>query len=623
MLDKKIIIFSTTSALTERINTVLDSIKKTVPIYEATMKEAYEISRKMINSGTEVIICRGGTSEYLRERVDIPVVDIRHGFLDIYRAVQSLEDRSEEVGIIGFKNLCEAGQLYNRITNKKLGIYNINREEDVEEALIKAVSEGKKYFVGGFLLEKECEKRGLTYIPGEADELSILSAVKEAEHNLKIEEERKTNYEIISVILENISEGIIAFDRLGNIYKINKHMKKILGEEKEKKISEIFQIKKHLKKRKHSFNNIVNYKKTTLLYNVVPIEINQSLNYILISVQEINAIKIAEQKIREEYIKRGYYAKHSFSDLWGESDSLAEIINRAKKYSNTDSTILIRGETGTGKEIFAQSIHNYGYRKKGPFVAINCAALPQNILESELFGYVKGAFTGAVDEGKKGIFEIADGGTVFLDEISELPIEVQGKLLRVIQEKEICRLGDNKIRKIDVRIIVALNQDLVKLVEEKKFREDLYYRICVLELIIPPLRKRDNDVLIIFEKGINNLKNRKIHILDEVKDYLRGYSWPGNVREVLNIVERLGIEMGDLKEEVTLCDIKKALTYKENISRDLNQKKHYREINPEIVDEKERILFLLEKNEGDRTKTASDMNISNTTLWRKMKKHNI
>ncbi|MDX5716558.1 sigma 54-interacting transcriptional regulator, partial [Clostridioides difficile] len=215
--------------------------------------------------------------------------------------------------------------------------------------------------------------------------------------------------------------------------------------------------------------------------------------------KDVNNIEILEQKIRSDSVKRGYVAKYKFNNIIGNSSIIKDCIKKAKKMALTDNPILITGETGTGKEAFTQSIHNHSNRKNKPFVAINCASLPSELLESELFGYEDGSFTGAKKGGKKGLFELAHTGTIFLDEIGDMPHDLQVKLLRVLQEKEIRKIGGTSIIPIDVRILAATNKDLEKLIIENKFRMDLFYRISMFTLDLPPLRKRLEDIPLLLE----------------------------------------------------------------------------------------------------------------------------
>ncbi|MBS5787366.1 MAG: sigma 54-interacting transcriptional regulator [Clostridioides difficile] len=225
----------------------------------------------------------------------------------------------------------------------------------------------------------------------------------------------------------------------------------------------------------------------------------------------------------------------------GESDVMKALKNRIIKIGNSDSTVAIMGESGTGKELIARAIHLAGNRGNKMFVALNCAAIPEPLLESELFGYVKGAFSGADAKGKVGKFELANGGVVFLDEIGDMPLQLQSKLLRVLQEKKFTRIGSNELLDIDVRIISATNQDLYRLVEEKKFREDLYYRLNVIPVEVPPLREREDDIQILIDNFIDKYSRKLKKIVtcidSEVEYMFNHYPWPGNIRELENAIE--------------------------------------------------------------------------------------
>lgn len=255
-----------------------------------------------------------------------------------------------------------------------------------------------------------------------------------------------------------------------------------------------------------------------------------------IIIKEFGETEKRQHEIRKKIIGKGHIAKYRFTDIIGESQSLEEAILKAKRMAFSNSSILIEGETGTGKELFAQAIHNHSPRKNYQFVAVNFASLPSNILESELFGYEEGAFTGAKKGGKPGLFELAHKGTIFLDEIGEIPINLQAKLLRVLQEKEVMRIGGDKIISVDIRVIAATNRNLYELVNENKFRRDLFYRLKVLPLKLPPLRERKEDILIILDFYKNYFKG-SFELSKQAKDKLVNYEWSGNVRELRNFAE--------------------------------------------------------------------------------------
>lgn len=277
-------------------------------------------------------------------------------------------------------------------------------------------------------------------------------------------------------------------------------------------------------------NQLFTIGETNYLMDRIYLGGDEKLGYI-ISLRDEQEIREAENQLNRKIREKGIFAKYHFSDIICHTEVMNQCIATAKKAALTDYTILIHGESGTGKELFAQSIHNYSQRQSKPFIAINCAALPENLLESELFGYEPGSFTGAQKKGKLGLFEQANYGTIFLDEIGDISPGLQSRLLRVLQEKQIMRIGSDKIINIDVRVITATNKDLKKMVKEGKFREDLFYRLSVIPLEIPPLRARRDDILPLlrFFTGSDYQK-----ITENQKEILRAYDWPGNIRELEN-----------------------------------------------------------------------------------------
>ena len=239
-------------------------------------------------------------------------------------------------------------------------------------------------------------------------------------------------------------------------------------------------------------------------------------------------------------VHHAYQARYTFDDIIGTSDGIRKVIELARRFARGGNDILITGESGTGKEVLAQAIHNAGDRAAGPFVTVNCAALSPSLLESELFGYIEGAFTGARKGGKVGLFEIADGGTIFLDEIAELTPEMQGRCLRVLQERTIRRVGDTQETRLDVHVITATNRDLSRMAEENAFRQDLYYRLWVLNIHIPPLRERNIDIRVLADHFLAQCGRkimRRLEFAPEIYERFSKYGWPGNVRELIHTVE--------------------------------------------------------------------------------------
>lgn len=342
-----------------------------------------------------------------------------------------------------------------------------------------------------------------------------------------------------SEVLHGLASGFVILDSKGKISYINSECARILRIHKDQKnlIGKDFlgQIKnlalsEFINNSQESivlkiFDKEFLIKKMRLHDNLLAFIFKDTLD----SIEESN-------KLKSELIKKGFIAKYTFPDIAGESKEIQNAKQIATKLAKTDLTVLIEGESGTGKELFASAIHNNSLRKNGPFVAINFSALPDELTESELFGYEAGAFTGAKQEGKAGLLEMANGGTIFLDEIGEISLKVQAKILRVLQEKEILRIGGNEIRKIDVRIIAATNQNLQEMIQERKFRQDLFYRLRIGYLKLPKLAARGKDILYISKKILASKKKEETTFSPELKKILMDYSWPGNVRELDNLL---------------------------------------------------------------------------------------
>lgn len=348
--------------------------------------------------------------------------------------------------------------------------------------------------------------------------------------------------EIINVMFENLNEGVLIFDASGLITSsskstqsfLNKTSYQILGH----KVIDIMPVKQSEITGTELVEKVIKINQIPLICNIMPNMTLGSNDYGLVILKKYNDEEMKMHRFKKELISKGHKTKYTIEDIIGSSNEMTRIKDIALRMSKSDSTVLIIGESGTGKELFAHVIHNNSKRRKGQFVAVNCSAISENLLESELFGYEEGAFTGAKKGGKIGLFESANGGTLFLDEIGEIPLHLQNRLLRVLQEKEIMRVGGSDIIRTDVRIIAATNIDIKKQVSNGSFRKDLYYRLGVLPLNIPPLRKRGSDSLDIFEH-IKHKKQVDITLDDSAKQFFSTYYWDGNVRELYNCFEYL------------------------------------------------------------------------------------
>ncbi|MBN2793832.1 MAG: sigma-54-dependent transcriptional regulator [Clostridia bacterium] len=339
--------------------------------------------------------------------------------------------------------------------------------------------------------------------------------------------------------------------------------------------------------------------------------------------------RLTNELDRAKQIIRNLEAKYSFDDIKGDNLVILNAIEKAKLAAETPATVLLQGESGTGKELFAHAIHNASNRKHSKFVRVNCMAINEGVLESELFGYSGGAFTGALKSGRAGYFEMADGGTIFLDEIGEISLATQGKLLRVLQEKEVVRVGDSKVIPVDVRVIAATNINLEKAVEEKRFRKDLYYRLNVIPIRTPSLRERKDDLRELIQ-GIVNKHNQSFgrsvaDITEDAMVVIKQYDWPGNVRELENYIARAMINM---RFNERLIDVEHLPPLDQVVIQTKKEKvevvKHVLPLQVQMdVHERKYIEAVLEKNNGNKVKTAQELEISIRNLYYKLNKHHI
>ncbi len=355
----------------------------------------------------------------------------------------------------------------------------------------------------------------------------------------------------LNTLIKLMNEGIIITDSVGRIYLSNEKAQKLLTERS--KVLQGFHIEEVLPELdvNSTKERLVKTPAANLIISAVEIRSGDEMAGHIITVTDFEEAEEKQHGMRAKLNETSHVARYHFEDILGESDVIGSAIADARQIAASDAAVMIIGESGTGKEMFAQSIHNASARRKYNFVAVNCAAIPDNLLESEMFGYEEGSFTGAKKGGKMGFFELAHRGTIFLDEIGEMPLQLQSKLLRVLEERKVMRVGGSRNIDVDVRIISATNKNLFQLVERGEFREDLYYRLNVLPLSIPPLRERSGDVLPIFYSLADRM-NANLQLSPQSADALVHYAWRGNVRELRNVAEFLAskgkkyIELDDL-----------------------------------------------------------------------------
>lgn len=447
------------------------------------------------------------------------------------------------------------------------------------------------------------------------------------------------NYGVkIECIIGQIKEGICALNKDGTVVLWNKFMEerydisaeKILGDKIDNHLKDTISYGVLATKQRESGVYQVKGKEVYAVVDANPMFINSEFVGVVCTEVDVTEVKKLSQKLRNTESKLRYLedevknlSNTTFKNIIGKSYKLEKAKEKVKKVANTTSSIFIFGESGTGKEGFARAIHDYSNRQ-GKFIPVNCSAIPSELFESEFFGYESGSFTGANKNGKKGIFELSEKGTIFLDEIADLPLSMQAKLLRVLEEKEIRRIGGEKIINVNSRIISATNKNLLELIKQDKFREDLYYRLNVVQIDLPPLRERKEDIPILVHKFIQEIckQNGKetLDISKETMKVLQMYSWKGNIRELKNTMENLvilsrgdTIEIDDIPEYIV--ESGKKIDLGEEYTMDLNKAIVQVEVNA--------IKKALSITNGNKAKASKLLNIPRTTLYYKIDQYKI
>lgn len=579
------------------------------------------------NEDADIFIARGMTYEKLKEFFPKKhIIEIQMTSFDILDALirSRNEFQSKKIALCVHNIALYSLKELEELCNAKIDMYDVKDEESAKKVIEIAENKKTDTYIGAGTVCGICDEKKLQRVhiktKNEAIEISLLEAINTAR---TIKRERVAS-SMFQTIINNSSNGIITIDNKGIIQQINNQAYHFfhLSTVDDVKGHAIDTVNKNFKWKQAMYENSIREEVLKLddgrhfFIQYTPILVDTENNGLIIIVKNSEEILKEETKIRYSLREKGLTTKYSFNDIIGKSDIIKENIKMATRYSKVDSNVLIVGETGTGKELFAHSIHQASNRSNEPFVTINCAALPENLLESELFGYEAGSFSGASKNGKMGLFELAHKGTIFLDEIGEIPMALQAKLLRVLQEHEIRRIGGHSVQPIDVRVISATNINIEKQIEEGKFRRDLYYRLNLLDIYIPPLHERQSDIQEMVDFYLNkfscDMKKSPAKLTKEAAQILTSYSWPGNVRELRNICERLVvlndkniITKEDLKQFKTFQDI---TTKEEKITQVLNE-----------ASNENSLIFL--KPKVKKQDLAKELGVSRTTLWRMLKQN--
>ncbi|WP_290867394.1 propionate catabolism operon regulatory protein PrpR [Aquabacterium sp.] len=597
----------------------------------------------------DVIVAAGSNGAYLRQRLDTPVVLVKVGGFDLMKALAEAKRLSGRVGLVTYEgmapDLSEFGGLF------ELGVQQRSyRTEDEARACVVALrGQGVEVVVGTGVVADLAEQLGLAgvflYSPDAVRE--ALEDALEVARAARIELAKR---ERLNTILAQLSDGVIAVDRHEGIQTLNPAMAQLLGVNPGdwlgRALSEVcpeLSLQSTLRLALPELEKIERVRGKALIVNRMPIMEQGQLTGAVLSCQDPISIQRVDRQIRTRIKPSAAASRHELDEFLGASTAIRQLKEMALRCARSPATVLVTGESGTGKELIAQGIHMASDRRDLPFVAVNCAALSETLLESELFGHEEGAFTGARRGGKVGLFEAAHKGTIFLDEIGEMPLSLQTRLLRVLQEREVLRVGATEPTPVNVRVIAATHQDLLQQVQAGRFRLDLYYRLNILRLSVPPLRERLDD-LPLLARALQREACRRLQtdpswsegLIDALVQQGRHHAWPGNVRELGNLVERVvacaapgpgsGVDPAGGVVAV-LHQMAPELFPVEPLA--VSAAPSLGALRPPALKaqqaeaERAQLSRVLAECDGDRLQACARLGIARTTLWRKLKAHGL
>lgn len=601
-----------------------------------------------IPAGTyDAIIARGYTAQKTLTKYSetTPTIRVHISGYDIIRSVYECREKyhPKKIAICGLdESLSEAASVC-KILGVEANVYAPVRNQDLPQVLNKAIEDGCDALVSGYSANLLAGKMGLNSVVIQTGAAALSQAMNEAIYTVERIRHERVISQMYKTIIYSSDAGLLYVDREG-IIRVRNHVARqmngnvsIMGKPLKMVISWLEPLFCSVMKNGKVETRLISIPGTKITVSIKcsPVIANNELSGVVFNLTDVTQIQELESQIRRKLSERGLKARYTFDQIIHKSKEIDRVIQLAGRYAASDSNVIIIGETGTGKELFAQSIHNASKRKNGPFVAVNCAALPENLLESELFGYVEGAFTGTSKGGKMGLFEQTHGGTLFLDEVGEISMAIQTKLLRVLQERQVRRIGDNKVINVDVRIISATNKSIRKMADVGQFRRDLVYRLDVLRLFLPPLREREADVELLFVNQLQGMAKRNgqlpVKIEAGVFPLLCQYPFFGNIRELRNIAERVFvlhegdiINAHDVHEALYPADLDMDPSFAISTGTGLAELTETQEQNSEnFLGEEERLRQALKISGGNKGKAAKLLGIDRSTLWRRMKKYEI
>ena len=606
------------------------SSRSTIKIINKGFDDAVnEIRKCSLTETCDVVVAAGAHGAYLRQHLNIPVSLVKVDGFDFMAALNKARQISTRIAVVMHRTLSIELQRFADFFGVPLELRAYQTNDDARHCIEELALKGIEVIVGPGLITNMAYEAGLIGILIYSTD-SVQTAFENAINIATAKQVEKARGAQLNSVLRHLNDGVVGVDMNGRIVTINpavetlsgRSLKNTIGTPLQRLLPEI-PLGKALTSSDTELGRIIELAGRSIIVNRLPLFDDGVRTGTVFTLHGSGTLEQAVSNLRSHSHRRSRLAKYCLSDIIAESAEMQAVIEKCHVYANgSDATILITGDTGTGKELLAQGIHNASPRRVHPFIAVNCGAFTESLLESELFGYDDGTFTGGRQNGKSGLFEAAHKGTLFLDEIGDMPLPLQTRLLRVLQEKEIKRVGGIDAISIDVRILAATHQNLDQMIQDGTFREDLFYRLSILQIDIPPLRNRRDDIQALSRHLLQkSLKGRELEQADEAMlnaalPYLRKHHWPGNVRELENVIERLATARLISSQPLTGDIIQTFITVRSATPRSaskptLTELRRHREAETAKAE--------VEQCGGDMDLASRNLGISRTTLWRKLK----
>ena len=597
-----------------------------IEVVDGSFEGALATAREQIDKRqVDAFVSAGSNASLLRSSIQAPVATTQLGGFDILQALIKARELSDRIGIVMYGQIIPELDSVKGLLNIEIHQHAYQTPDMARQCIQQLHANGIEVVVGSSLVVELAQEAGLQGLLAYS-----LSSIRQGFENAlelaRVARLEAGRYEQLNGVLHNLQDAVLAVNQDGLIIAVNPAMKAILGQDKASllghplaMLTPELSLGATLATGQEERGVVLRLVGRDWIVNRTPIREHGDITGAAITLYDARAIHEADNSLRIQHRQHQTSqgpARYCFDSLFGQSLEFMRAVQTARRYAQTDLGVLIVGESGVGKELFAQAMHNESVRARKPFVAVNCAAFPESLLESELFGYEEGAFTGSRRGGKRGLFEAAHTGTLFLDEIGDMPLTLQTRLLRALQEREIMRLGSTTAIPVDVRVMVATHQPLREMLAQRRFREDLYYRINTLRLALPALRERRTDIVPMAERLVRSCLQRMGSKLDAasalapLNPSLQAYAWPGNVRELENFSERIAVFLLQFQriEEIAY----------EGLELDCPELFETLPAGLQMapLSKHRRACLALEKCVGNHAQAAQQLGVSRSTLWR-------